>query len=147
MSLQLREGGFDGLVSTQDLSAGGTYATAQSLTTTQGICVKLDASNQGAFIPVTAITDDTIGQITDQPQAGQVGTIRLQNASGKNYVQLGGTVAIGSKLGLTTNGRAVALTQASAGAQPVNTLLGVAVEAGTVGAIIEFYPAGIGEKY
>jgi hypothetical protein len=147
MSLQLREGGFDGLVSTQDLSAGGTYATAQSLTTTQGICVKLDASNQGAFIPVTAITDDVIGQITDQPQAGQVGTIRLQNASGKNYVQLGGTVAIGSKLGLTTNGRAVALTQASAGAQPVNTLLGVAVEAGTVGAIIEFYPAGIGEKY
>jgi hypothetical protein len=147
MSLQLREGGFDGLVSTQDLSAGGTYATAQSLTTTQGICVKLDASNQGAFIPVTAITDDVIGQITDQPQAGQTGTIRLQNASGKNYVQLGGTVAIGSKLGLTTNGRAVALTQASAGAQPVNTLLGVAVEAGTVGAIIEFYPAGIGEKY
>lgn len=147
MALQIREGSNDGLISTQDMSAGGTFATAQSLTTTQGIVVKLDASNPGQFVPASAAADLAIGVVLDQPQAGQVGTIRLLNASGKSYVQLGGTVAIGAALVANSKGQAVAATQAAAGAQPVQNLLGYATEAGTAGAIIEFYPAGMGVKY
>lgn len=145
--LQTREGSNDGLISTQDMSAGGTFVTAQSLTTSQGILVKLDASNPGQFVPTAAATDLSIGVLLDQPQAGQVGTIRLLNAGGKSYVQLGGTVAINSPLVANSKGQAVAATQAAAGAQPVNALIGWATEAGTAGAIVEIYPAGIGERY
>lgn len=145
--LQIREGGFDGLISTQDLSLGGAFVTAQTLTTSQGIAVKLDATNPGQFVPAGAATDLVIGTIFDQPQAGQVGTIRLLSCSGKSYVQLGGTVAIGAALTINAKGQAIAATQAIAASQPVNALLGYATEAGTTGAIIEFYPAGIGIRY
>lgn len=145
--LQIREGSNDGLISTQDMSAGGTFCVAQSLTTTQGICVKLDTSNPGQFVPSSAATDLTIGILLDQPQIGQVGTIRLLNAGGKSYVQLGGTVAINGPLVVNSKGQAIAATQAGAGVQPTQGLLGWATEAGTVGAIIEFYPAGIGERF
>jgi hypothetical protein len=145
--LQIREGSFDGLISTQDLSAGGTFVTAQTLTTSQGIAVKLDTTNPGQFVPAAAATDQVIGTIFDQPQAGQVGTIRLLNASGKSYVQLGGTVAINSILTVNAKGQAIVATQAAAGAQPTSHILGVATEAGTAGAIIEFYPCGMSELY
>jgi hypothetical protein len=145
--LQIREGGNDGLIATQDMSPTGSFATTNSLTTTQGIAVKLDASNPGQFVPSAAATDLTIGTLLDQPQAGQTGTIRLLDAPGKSYIQLGGTVAINSPLVANSKGQAVAATQAVAGAQPTQNLLGWATEAGTAGAIIEFYPAGIGNKY
>ena len=145
--LQIREGGFDGLISTQDMSTGGTFATAQSLSTTQGILVKLDTTNPGQFVPASAATDLVIGTLFDSPLAGQVGSIRLLNASGKSYVQLGGTVAINSPLVANSKGQAVAATQAGAGVQPTQSLIGWATEAGTAGAIVEIYPAGIGERY
>lgn len=145
--LQLREGPNDGLISTQDMSAGGAFAVAQSLTSTQGIAVKLDTANPGAFVPVSASSDLAIGFLMDQPQAGQVGTIRLLNASGKSYCQLGGTVAINSPLVSNGKGQAIAATQAGAGAQPTQNLLGFATEAGTAGAIIEIYTNGVGEKF
>jgi len=145
--LQIREGSQDGLLSTQDLSVGGAFATANTLTTTQGLIVKLDAANPGSFIPAAAITDQLIGIIMDQPFAGQVGTIRLLNASGKSYVQLGATVAINSVLTTNSKGQAVVATQAAAGVQPTGHVIGVATEAGTAGAIIEFYPCGINELY
>ena len=146
MALQTREGSYDGLISTNDLSTGGA-GLPSGVTTSQGLVVKMDSSNPGQFVLASANSDLAIGTLFDQPQAGQVGTIRALNAPVKSYVQLGGTVAIGTKLTIDANGRAVAATQTAAGSQPAKTLLGVAAEAGTTGAIIEFYPAGIGQLY
>lgn len=148
MSLQIREGGNDGLIATQDMSATASFATTNSLTTTQGICVKLDTSNPGQFVPSAGPTDLTIGTLMDSPLAGQTSTVRLLNASGKSYVQLGATVsALGTPLTVNSKGQAVPATQAAAGAQPVNLLLGYAAETGVAGNIVEFYPAGLGVRF
>jgi hypothetical protein len=152
MALQSREGSYDGLISTSDMSPTGIAAFAvansvPSLVTSQGLCVKLDASNPGQFVLATATSDLIIGTLYDQPLAGQVGTIRSLSAPVKGYVQLGGTVAINSPLTIDAYGRAVVATQTTAGSQPAKRIIGYASEAGTVGAIIEFYPAGVGELF
>jgi hypothetical protein len=145
--LQTRESAYDGLIATNDMSVTGSFVSTNSLVNTQGIAVKLDSSNPGQFVAASAASDLVIGTLFDEPQAGQVGTIRLLNAMGKSLVQLGGTVSIGSPLVVNSKGQAIAATQAAAGAQPTQTLLGWATEAGTSGAVIEFYPAGLGVKY
>jgi hypothetical protein len=148
MALQSREGSFDGLISTTDQSPTGIAALAVSgLTTSQGLCVKLDTANPGQFVTATSTADLIIGTLYDQPMAGQVGTIRSLTAPVKGYVQLGGTVAINSPLTVDAYGRAVLATQTAAGSAPSKRIIGFAAEAGTVGGIIEFYTAGVGELF
>jgi len=122
------------MVSTNDLSA----------TTNIGKIVKLDAANAPDHIVLaTAAADVPLGVLVDAPGVGQTGTVRLRQADGTSFVQLGGTVAVGNALTANASGLAVAATQALAGAQPTSQIFGYALQAGVSGSIIEIQPSGI----
>ncbi len=100
--------------------------------------VKLNGA--GAVIAAAAATDLALGVVSEAVSIGKTANVRLRNAEGTANVVLGGTVSVGSPLVSNASGAAVAATQAIAGAQPTQQLLGYALEAGVVGDIIEFAP-------
>lgn len=138
MALGYREGSNTSMITTADYTNTGSFATTNSLTSTQGIVMKLDTSNPGQVVPASAVTDQLFGVLLD-PGTGAGGTasIRLRNAAGTSIVQLGGTVAIDDPITVNSKGQGVHAT-----ASNTSQLIGYAMEAGTAGAIIEIKPAG-----
>lgn len=100
-----------------------------------GTIVKLNASGQ--VVVTTSAADIAIGTLTESVTAGRTANVKLRNGSGTLPVLLGGTVAVGALLVSNGAGAAVAATQATAGTQPTSQVIGIAVEAGVAGSIIE----------
>lgn len=119
-----------------DSSSKG-FSTAADLA--MGVAVKPGAT-AGAVVVSTAATDKTIGFVTEAAKAGRTVNVKLLDGNGTVPVVLGGTVAIGDTLVVTAAGAVITGTQAGAGAQPVNRAVGIALEAGTIGQVIEAVP-------
>lgn len=92
------------------------------------VAVKLSS---GKAVIATAATDAIVGVTNGAAKAGQVANVRLRSASGTVKVKLGGTVAVGDAL--TANASGLLITTTTAG----NQIVGVALEAGVSGDIIE----------
>lgn len=101
----------------------------------RGFLVKLV---NGEVVVATAATDNILGIVENDVKAGQVASVRLINAQGTAQVKLGGTVSGGSSV-LTSDGagRAIASTAAAAGAVPSSRVVGLALEDGVSGDIVE----------
>jgi hypothetical protein len=111
-----------GFISTNDLSAAGSY----------GKVVKIDSSNAPTNIVLAGANGTAaIGVLIDTPAAGQTGTVRLRTSAGTSFIRLGGTVAVGDAI--TSNASALGITTVTAGDQ----IIGYALSAGVSGDIIE----------
>jgi hypothetical protein len=108
------------------------FIAGADLSSSQFLIVKLNGSNQ--IVLAAAATDISIGVLTDKPTLLRTGDVRLRTAAGTANVKIGGTVAVGDAL--TSNASGQAITTVTAG----NQVLGYALEAGTVGQVIEFLP-------
>lgn len=98
-----------------------------------GTIVKLNAG--GAVLATAAATDVSIGVTVEAATAGRTVNVKMRNGGGTSPVVLGGTVAVGDAL--TSNASGAAITTVTTG----NQVVGYAIEAGTVGQVIEFWPA------
>ena len=100
------------------------------------------------FILASSNSDLVIGFLFDQPQAGQVGTIRSLLAPVKSYAQLGATVSSpNTPLCVNSKGQLIPATQTAGGSQPAVIVVAYNIETGVAGNIVEVYPAGIGKLY
>lgn len=97
----------------------------------KGVAVKLDT---GYIVAATAGTDDVIGVIDVDNDAGQDANVRLRSASGTAVGRAGGNIAIGDYVVPTTGGELIAST--TDGHQAV----GVALEAAVDNGFFEFMP-------
>lgn len=111
-----------------------TAATALSM----GTVVKLTAYNTVAA--AAAATDNILGYVMEDAAAGRAVSVKLLNGSGTAPAVAGGTITIGSYVTSNGTGQVIAATQAAAAAQPTTRVIGLAVEAGVAGQVIEVEP-------
>lgn len=102
------------------------------LSAKQFFIVKLDTNGEVAL--ASAATDAFIGVLQNKPKAGETAEIRLVNAEGTLKVVLGGTVAKDAMVTADSAGKGVSTTTVG------NYVLGMALEAGVAGDIIEVLP-------
>lgn len=113
-----------------------TRLSGADLSAKQYFIVKLNSSRQ--VILTAAATDQLLGVVANVPDAGTNAPVDVcvRNAEGTFKVQCGGTVAVGDRL--TSDAAGKAITTVTAG----NEVLGIAVEAGVAGQVIEYAHAG-----
>jgi hypothetical protein len=109
-------------------NTSGTKGYVATAAVGEGIIVKLSS---GQAVVATAATDKFIGVTMNKAAAGETASIRLRSSQGTIKVKAGGTIAVGDKL--TTNGSGQAIATVTAG----NEILGMALEAGASGDMVE----------
>lgn len=119
-----REGSYDSRKAGADLSAS------------QYLVVKLDAN--GNAVLAAAATDAIHGVLANAPKLNETADMAVVNGTGTFKVKLGGIVAKDAFLTSDATGKAVAATQAIAGAQPTARVFGRALTAGVANDIIEY---------
>lgn len=98
-----------------------------NLSTKQYFCVNVNTD--GEAVLSSATTDEPIGVLENMPSAaGMAAEIKH---SGLGKIKIGGTVAVGDKLGPDTDGMAIAVTANN------KTYIAKALQAGVDGDIIE----------
>lgn len=93
--------------------------------------VKLDSNGD---IVLSANNDLVVGVLQSQPKSGEVGAVAIGETS---KVKLGGTVAIGNKVISDANGNAILRPTPAVGQTVHYNVVGIALEAGVSGDIIE----------
>ena len=119
-------------------NAGGDKGYVATAALGDGVIVKIAS---GEVVVAAAATDKFIGVTVGAVGAGETANVRLRSAEGTIKVKAGGTVAVGDYVTSNASGQAVTATAAAAGAVPTSEVLGVAVEAGVSGDLIEVMPA------
>lgn len=116
----------------QYTSGRRSFKAGADLSASQYLAVKLDAN--GNVVLATAATDQVIGFIENAAKINDTADVLLRNCSGSYKVKAGGTVAIGQKVTVDATSRVIWIT-----GTPVagNEIVGVALEAGVVGQVIE----------
>jgi hypothetical protein len=111
------------------------FKAAADLSGHQFGIVKTDAN--GNIVKAAAATDILLGTLVDKPTLNRTGDVRLRSASGTLNVKVGAGGAIAKGDAVTSDANGLGITTTTAG----NQLLGYAMEAGAVGAIIEILPS------
>ncbi len=117
---------------------GSAKGFVSTVALTMGTAVKLSAYN--TVIPSTAATDASIGYVLEDAAIGRTASVKLLNGTGTAPAICGGTVTLGAFLVSNATGQVVVATQAGAGVQPTGNVIGVALEAGVAGQVIEVMP-------
>lgn len=110
------------------------FKAAADLSGHQFGIVKTDAS--GNLVKAAAATDVLLGTLVDKPTLNRTGDVRLRTAAGTLNVKVGAGGAIAKGDAVTSDANGLGVTTTTAG----NQILGYALEAGAVGAIIEVLP-------
>jgi len=110
-----------------------TFKSTNDLRLKQFYIVKLTS---GEIVLAAAATDVLIGVLMNKPNAGENADVQLINSQGTCKVILGGSVSAGNMLTADSAGKAVATTSTG------NYILGMALEDGDSGDVIEFMPCG-----
>lgn len=108
------------------------FKAGADLSAAQFSAVKLDTN--GNVILAVAATDQVIGVLENGPKANDTADVFLRSGNGSYKIKAGGTIAIGQKLTIDSSGRAIYVTGTPTAG---NEIVGVALEAGVVGQIIE----------
>lgn len=109
-----------------------SFKAAADLTALQFTAVKLDSN--GNIVAAVAATDQVIGFTENAPKLNDTGDVYLRNGSGTCKAKAGATFAPGVKLMIDASGRVI--TAATTG----NEIVGISIEAGVVGQIVEIMP-------
>lgn len=112
-----------------------TFKAAVDLSTKLFYIVKLTAANTVNL--AAAATDAAIMGVINRKPAAAVGAnieVLLRTGAGTGKVILGGTVSRGDRLTTNASGQAITTTTAA------NEVIGMAIEAGVSGDVIEFLP-------
>lgn len=123
---EVTEGNYITMEAGADLSAKQYYLVKQH-------------STPGQAVLAAAATDAILGVLDEVPQ-GASGAVSIAHVSGSGVgkVRAGGNITIGQYLTATSNGKAVAATQQTAGQQPTTRVFGRALEAGEDGKVIRY---------
>lgn len=108
------------------------YSAAADLSTKQFLIVR--QTTETALNITTAATQVPLGVLQNKPVSGATAEVAV---GGNCKVKAGGTVAINDPLVSDGNGKAIAATRASAGAQPLSNVIGYARRAGVLDDVIE----------
>lgn len=114
-------------------NAGSEKGYVAAVDIPNGTAVKFGAN--GTVTPATAATDAIIGVTNGKAYADKIANVRLRSAEGTVKVLLGGTVNAGDRV--TSNGSGQAITTTTAG----NEVVGIAVEGGVAGDLVEVMPS------
>ncbi len=102
--------------------------------------VKTDANNK--LVAAAGALDKTVGVVHTKVKSGNSADVRLRSAAGTAQILCGATVAKDAYILVDAAGRATTAGSGTGGAQTAgDQIIGVALEAGAVGAVIEFMPA------
>lgn len=118
----------------------GDYDTRRAgadLRTSQYRVVKTDAN--GNYVLATAATDNIRGVLANAPNINEIADVANLNGAGSFKVVAGAAIPKDSFLTADSTGRAIAATQAAAGAQPTTRVFGRSRSAATAaGDVIEY---------
>lgn len=114
---------------------GSTRGFVSASALAMGTAVKLSAAN--TIVASAAAGDSTIGYVLEDAAAGRTVSVKLLNGGGTSPAICGGTVTLGALLVSNASGQVVVATQTGAGAQPTSRIIGIAIEAGVAGQVIE----------
>lgn len=110
-------------------NAGGDKGLVASGDLGDAVIVKKSSASQ--VVVGAAATDALIGVTVGSAKSGDPVSVRLRSAEGTSKVKLGGTVTLGAKV--TSNGSGLGVATTTGG----NEVVGIALEAGVSGDIIE----------
>lgn len=121
-------------MSTQTSGEKRTFKSGADLSAKQFYIVKVSATNTVAL--ASAATDKLVGTIANKPAAatGASVEVAMRHGGGTQRVILGDTVSLNDYLTADSAGKAIATTTSG------NVILGMALEAGVVGDVIEYMP-------
>ena len=108
-----------------------SFNAGADLSSSQYCIVKLSSGN---VVLAAAGTDFALGVLANAPKQNDIADVVGRNSHGTFKVLLGGTVAAGDTLSSDSSGHAV--TDTTAG----HETLGIALEAGVSGQIIQYMP-------